>query len=474
MGVQLLDQRLELGSVLGLRQRSNGRGLTGARSGRDDDVDLRAKCRLDVLLVVDAVLGQALPQLAQRLVAARELLRELVELLPLARAEVAVDRDEGESIGADELRARLGGTRGRRAATATAGQAHGKRCQEGCDQKTRRARHSRVGWRPIRLPAKSFKSSPSSTLQTPSVIGSSIPSRRERSRRTGAVVSPSTVPIWAAASSGEVPRAISSPACGCGRGGSSRCDQVAHPGEPGERLRAGAAGLAEASHLGQPAGDQRRLRVVAEPEAIDASGGKCHHVLRRGAQLDPDDVLVHVDPEGERVDGLLELERQPVVLARDHRRCGQAVGDLLGEVRPGEHRRRHGARRARIGARPSPGSSPFVRLSTGAAPGSARTTCPNAWLGTAITCRSAPASDGSSTVVAETPERSAARQVAWVVAGLLDRPSLLGVAAGQRHVVTAPGEQAAEGRPPRPGAHDRCLHALTLSRPTHRPVISDG
>jgi len=42
-------------------------------------------------------------------------------------------------------------------------------------------------------------------MHTPSVIGSSIPSRCERSRRTGAVVRPSTVPISAAASSAEEP-----------------------------------------------------------------------------------------------------------------------------------------------------------------------------------------------------------------------------------------------------------------------------
>jgi hypothetical protein len=60
-----------------------------------------------------------------------------------------------------------------------------------------------VGWRPIKFAAKSCKSSPSSTRQTPSVMGNSIPRRRERSRRTGAVVRPSTVPIRSAASSGE-------------------------------------------------------------------------------------------------------------------------------------------------------------------------------------------------------------------------------------------------------------------------------
>src|SRR6266511_6080256 len=79
---------------------------------------------------------------------------------------------------------------------------------------SRQVTYSSVGLLPIRPSTSSARRTfPSSTAQTPSVIGSSIPRRCERSRSTGAVVSPSTVcPIVAAASSGEAPRAISSPA----------------------------------------------------------------------------------------------------------------------------------------------------------------------------------------------------------------------------------------------------------------------
>ena len=63
------------------------------------------------------------------------------------------------------------------------------------------------------------------------------------------------------------------------------------PGEAGERLRLGAARLAEPRHLDQPARDQRRLRVVAEAEPVDAAGGERDHVLRGGAQLDADQVV---------------------------------------------------------------------------------------------------------------------------------------------------------------------------------------
>jgi hypothetical protein len=55
---------------------------------------------------------------------------------------------------------------------------------------------------------------------------------------------------------------------------------------------------------------------------------------------------------------------------------------------------------------PLSGSRPFVRLRTGAWPGSAPTTSPNAALGTARTTRFAAATGASSTVAAATPERS--------------------------------------------------------------------
>ena len=46
--------------------------------------------------------------------------------------------------------------------------------------------------------------------------------------------------------------------------------------------------LAEPRHLGEPARDQRRLRVVAGAEAVARAGGERDHVLRRGAELDAD------------------------------------------------------------------------------------------------------------------------------------------------------------------------------------------
>src|SRR3954451_5056402 len=99
--------------------------------------------------------------------------------------------------------------------------------------------------------------------------------------------------------------------------------------------------MAEPYNVRYPARDHGRLRVVAEPEPVDASGRERDHVLRRGAELDSDEVGVHVDAEERRVDRVLELLREVDVRARDDGGRGEPAPDLLGEVRPGEHG--HGA-----------------------------------------------------------------------------------------------------------------------------------
>ena len=151
---------------------------------------------------------------------------------------------------------------------ATAGRREQRRRDE-----DERGPHSPVGRRPINEASSSSSGMPSSTAQTPSVIGSSTPSRRERSRSTGAVVSPSTTwPICAFASSADAPARdqLAGAAVAPGRMPAGD-DQVAHAGQPGEGLRVGAERLTEPGHLGQAARDERRLRVVAEPEPVDAA-----------------------------------------------------------------------------------------------------------------------------------------------------------------------------------------------------------
>src|SRR5439155_16067522 len=117
----------------------------------------------------------------------------------------------------------------------------------------------------------------------------------------------------------------------------ARDDQVAHAGEPGEGLGPRSRGLPEPRHLGETARDQRRLRVVAEIEAVDAACREPDHVLRRRTELDADHVGVHIRAEDGRVDCVLQLACEKAVVARDHG-CGrQADGDLLRHVRAGEH-----------------------------------------------------------------------------------------------------------------------------------------
>ena len=80
-----LDEGLELVLVVRLRQDDERRVL--GRCADDGEVDLRAERGLDVVFVVTPC-PPSLLELRDRQVAARELLRERVELLPLARARV--------------------------------------------------------------------------------------------------------------------------------------------------------------------------------------------------------------------------------------------------------------------------------------------------------------------------------------------------------------------------------------------------
>jgi hypothetical protein len=86
------------------------------------------------------------------------------------------------------------------------------------------------------------------------VIGISIPSRRARSRKTPAVVRPSTtLADLRQRLRADAPRAISSPARRLRPARvPARDDQVAHAREPGERLRIRAQRLPEPRDLDEP------------------------------------------------------------------------------------------------------------------------------------------------------------------------------------------------------------------------------
>ena len=303
----------------------------------------------------------------------------------------------------------------------------------GRQARTRRSRHSSVGSRPIRPAARSVMLWPESTAQTPSVIGSSTPSRRERSRRIGAVVRPSTVwPISATACSGVRPCAISSPAWRLRPSRlQQRDDQVAHAGEPGERLGPRARRLAEPRHLGEAAGDQRRLRVVAEPQPVDAAGRERDHVLRRRAELDADEVRVDVDAEEVELIACCSCPAsEPSSLA-----ITAAVGRpaAISSAMFGPERTATGRPRTRVESRsPVAGSRPFVEAEHGASPGSAATTSAKARLGTATTTTSDVARGPRR---ARRPRRRAGRRPAGSAGSSpvsRDRLGLLARAAGER------------------------------------------
>jgi len=80
------------------------------------DVQLWAERGLEVFLPVEPVLRQLLLDRVDRLLFVRELVRELVDRLPLRRAQVGVDREVQRDRGRDEVGSAGRGTR-RAAAT---------------------------------------------------------------------------------------------------------------------------------------------------------------------------------------------------------------------------------------------------------------------------------------------------------------------------------------------------------------------
>ena len=113
-------------------------------------------------------------------------------------------------------------------------------------------------------------------------------------------------------------------------------DDVADPGQTGERQRVRPGGDPEPGHLGQAAGHQAGLAVVAEAELLGGAGGDREDVLERAAQLDADEVAVDVEPEPAAAEPSLDPLGERLVVGRHDRRGRQAAGDLEGEVRSGQ------------------------------------------------------------------------------------------------------------------------------------------
>ncbi len=120
--------------------------------------------------------------------------------------------------------------------------------------------------------------------------------------------------------------------------GSAGGDDVADPRQPRERQRVGSGRRTDPHHLGEAAGHQAGLAVVAEPEAVGGARGDGHDVLERAAQLDAEDVAVDVQPEPTPAQPFGDAPGQRQVLCRDDRRGGQPLRDLGRQIRPRQGR----------------------------------------------------------------------------------------------------------------------------------------
>ena len=135
-----------------------------AHPDRGDGVPERG---LDVAIPLQLLLGELLVELDDELRLAREAVEQRLHLLPLVGVEARVELHV-----ADRVRRREA-DRGRAARVVPAAARERERPERRCEPDL----HSSVGRRPIRLASRSERGMPLRTVHTPSVIGSSTPSR---------------------------------------------------------------------------------------------------------------------------------------------------------------------------------------------------------------------------------------------------------------------------------------------------------
>ncbi len=205
------------------------------------------------------------------------------------------------------------------------------------------------------LPISATESPSWQTRRTASAIGSSTPWRSPSAQIDEHDLTPSATWPWLASSAcGSVsPRPSRSPNV---RLRDSGDEQVAtrspSPASPAKVSGIGAERDPEPGRLGQPAGDQRRPRVVAEAHPGGHPAGQRDHVLAGPAHLAADHVGLGVGPEVAGAAGVLQGDRAVVVGAGDH-------------GRPSAPRRRSpGPGSARSARRPGPGPPRRRRCTT--------------------------------------------------------------------------------------------------------------
>ena len=323
------------------------------------------------------------------------------------------------------------------------------------------------------------------TATTCSVIGMSTSCLRARSSTERQLFTPSAVwCCWASTCSTVSPRPSRSPKVRLRDSGELHvATRSPRPGEPGEGHRVGAERDAEPGGLGQPAGDERGLGVVAEAHALGHPGGQRDDVLHRAAELAADHVGVGVRPEVRGRAGRLQPDRR-CAGRRRRRRSPRAArprspapGSARTPRRPGPRGRRRPRARPRSSACSVPSSTPFIRLTSTAPGASAGTTCARLARrvcdGTASTTRSAPSTASTASAVAVTVGGSThARQVVGVLVPVAHRRGELLPPRPEHDVGPGVGQHLAERGPPRAGAeHRRSRHAVFLLLvPFVRPV----
>ncbi|KAH0441378.1 hypothetical protein KCU90_g2363, partial [Aureobasidium melanogenum] len=114
-------------------------------------------------------------------------------------------------------------------------------------------------------------------------------------------------------------------------------DQIAQPGQTGERLRPSAERHAKTRHFRKTTRDQRRTRIETEAEAIGNTRGNRQHVLYRAAHLHADDVVAGIDAHGAVMERRHRAFAARQRRARDRQRDRQALPDLARETRPRQH-----------------------------------------------------------------------------------------------------------------------------------------
>ena len=113
--------------------------------------------------------------------------------------------------------------------------------------------------------------------------------------------------------------------------------QIAQAAQPGQRLAPAAHRAGEPRDLRQSARDQRRHRVVAEVQRLVDAGGDRDDVLQRRADLDADDVVGSVEPEGRAAKLVLHGAHRVGVGRGRHERRRQMPRDFRREARTRQH-----------------------------------------------------------------------------------------------------------------------------------------